>query len=212
MQDFLFTGQQARTPVKVLSGGERARLLLARLFAVPSNFLVLDEPTNDLDLETLDLLEEVVADYPGTALVVSHDRDFLDRVVTQIVAAEGDGRFTVYAGGYSDMLAQRQGAPEKKSTLEGIGPGRKQSRPPRETIAGKLKFSEIHALNTLPDKIEAANREIAGLQAELSDSGLYTRDAQIFARLSARLAEATAARDADEELWLALELKREAMG
>jgi ABC transport system ATP-binding/permease protein len=212
MQDFLFTGQQARTPVKVLSGGERARLLLARLFAVPSNFLVLDEPTNDLDLETLDLLEEVVSDYPGTALVVSHDRDFLDRVVTQIVVAEGDGRFTVYAGGYSDMLAQRQGAPERKSAPDKSAPTRKQPRSPRETIPGKLKFSEIHALNTLPGKIEAANREIAGLQAELSDSGLYGRDARKFARLSARLAEATAARDADEELWLALELKREATG
>src|SRR6201996_6282668 len=107
LQDFLFTPQQARTPVKVLSGGERARLLLAKLFATPSNLLVLDEPTNDLDLETLDLLEEVIADYPGTALIVSHDRDFLDRVASQIVAAEGDGRFTEYAGGYSDMLAQR---------------------------------------------------------------------------------------------------------
>ncbi len=107
LQDFLFTPQQARTPVKVLSGGERARLLLAKLFATPSNFLVLDEPTNDLDLETLDLLEEVIADYPGTALLVSHDRDFLDRVATQIVLAEGDGRFTEYAGGYADMLAQR---------------------------------------------------------------------------------------------------------
>ncbi|MBS0281562.1 MAG: ABC-F family ATP-binding cassette domain-containing protein, partial [Proteobacteria bacterium] len=99
MQDFLFTPAQARTPVKVLSGGERARLLLARLFAIPSNFLVLDEPTNDLDLETLDLLEEVVGDYPGTALVVSHDRDFLDRVATMIVMSEGEGRFSVYAGG-----------------------------------------------------------------------------------------------------------------
>ena len=97
----------------MLSGGERARLLLAKLFATPSNFLVLDEPTNDLDLETLDLLEEVIADYPGTALLVSHDRDFLDRVATSIVLAEGDGRFTEYAGGYSDMLAQRGGMPER---------------------------------------------------------------------------------------------------
>ena len=114
MQDFLFTPAQARTPVKVLSGGERARLLLAKLFATPSNFLVLDEPTNDLDLETLDLLEEVIGDYPGTALVVSHDRDFLDRVATQIVLAEGDGRFTEYAGGYSDMLAQRGEKPPQR--------------------------------------------------------------------------------------------------
>ncbi len=99
LQDFLFTPAQARTPVKVLSGGERARLLLAKLFATPSNFLVLDEPTNDLDLETLDLLEEVIADYAGTALIVSHDRDFLDRVAMQIVAAEGEGHFGHYAGG-----------------------------------------------------------------------------------------------------------------
>src|SRR3954469_21194146 len=113
LQDFLFTPQQARTPVKVLSGGERARLLLAKLFAIPSNFLVLDEPTNDLDLETLDLLEEVIADYEGTVLVVSHDRDFLDRVATQIVAAEGDGRFAEYTGGYSDMMAQRAPKAEK---------------------------------------------------------------------------------------------------
>src|SRR4029078_2977509 len=113
LQDFLFTPQQARTPVKVLSGGERARLLLAKLFATPSNLLVLDEPTNDLDLETLDLLEEVIADYPGTALLVSHDRDFLDRLATGVVLAEGDGRFTEYAGGYSDMLAQREGRPAK---------------------------------------------------------------------------------------------------
>jgi ABC transport system ATP-binding/permease protein len=210
MQDFLFTGQQARTPVKVLSGGERARLLLARLFAVPSNFLVLDEPTNDLDLETLDLLEEVVGDYPGTALIVSHDRDFLDRVATQIVAAEGEGHFAVYAGGYSDMLAQRgqAGAPEKTTAANRTGTG----KPPRQRQAAKakLKFSEAHALETLPARIETANREIGKIAAQLSDSGLYARDAQKFTSLSARLAEITAARDADEELWLALELRREA--
>jgi ABC transport system ATP-binding/permease protein len=210
MQDFLFSGQQARTPVKVLSGGERARLLLARLFAVPSNFLVLDEPTNDLDLETLDLLEEVVGDYPGTALVVSHDRDFLDRVATRIVAAEGDGHFAVYAGGYSDMVAQRGAA--NVMADKGVARAR-PARPPRlrEPAQAKLKFSETHALETLPAKIEAANREVGKLQAELSDSGLYARNARKFAMLSARLAEIKTARDADEELWLALELKREAL-
>ena len=103
--------------MKVLSGGERARLLLAKLFATPSNLLVLDEPTNDLDLETLDLLEEMIADYPGTVLLVSHDRDFLDRVATQIVLAEGDGRFTEYAGGYSDMLAQRGEKPPQRPEI-----------------------------------------------------------------------------------------------
>ena len=107
MKDFLFRPEQARTPVGVLSGGERARLTLARAFARPSNLLVLDEPTNDLDLETLDLLQERLADYPGTVLLVSHDRDFLDRVVTSVIATEGDGRWIEYAGGYTDMLAQR---------------------------------------------------------------------------------------------------------
>jgi len=210
MQDFLFTGQQARTPVKVLSGGERARLLLAKLFAAPSNFLVLDEPTNDLDLETLDLLEETLAEYPGTVLVVSHDRDFLDRVVTQIVVAEEGGRFGIYAGGYSDMLVQRR-APELDGEPENEPrgcPAAKKPRAPRDK-APKLNFSEQHLLNTLPGRIETRNTTIAGLEAELSDPTLYARDAGKFAEFSARLAEARAARAADEELWLALELKRE---
>src|SRR5690349_16389657 len=107
MKDFLFTPEQARTAVEKLSGGERGRLALARLLALPSNFLVLDEPTNDLDLETLDLLQEMLGDYPGTVVVVSHDRDFLDRIATSVIVAEGEGAWTEYAGGYSDMVAQR---------------------------------------------------------------------------------------------------------
>src|SRR6185312_1596899 len=148
MQDFLFTPAQARTPVKVLSGGERARLLLAKLFAMPSNFLVLDEPTNDLDLETLDLLEETVGDYPGTVLAVSHDRDFLDRVATIIVMAEGDGRFLAYAGGYSDMVAQRGQGVSKKSAdakAERRETAAPRARAPRDAAA-KLSFSDQHAL------------------------------------------------------------------
>jgi ATP-binding cassette subfamily F protein uup len=208
MQDFLFTPAQARTPVRVLSGGERARLLLARLLALPSNLLVLDEPTNDLDLETLDLLEETVGDYPGTVLVVSHDRDFLDRVATMTVMAEGDGRFAAYAGGYSDMVAQRgEGVVKTAAKAE-----RKEakSRPPRDSGV-KLSFSDQHALNTLPERIEKLNRDIAALQKELSDPTLYGGDPRKFARLSAQLAERTGARDMDEELWLALEMKREAL-
>ena len=115
-----------------MSGGERARLLLAKLFALPSNFLVMDEPTNDLDLETLDLLEEVVGDYPGTALVVSHDRDFLDRVATMMVMAEGDGRFQVYAGGYSDMVAQRGEGVAKQSAKQSAKKDAPKVRPARE--------------------------------------------------------------------------------
>lgn len=214
MQDFLFTPAQARTPVKVLSGGERARLLLARLFALPSNLLVLDEPTNDLDLETLDLLEETVGDYPGTVLVVSHDRDFLDRVATMTVMAEGGGRFAVYAGGYSDMVAQRgegvaKAEAQTKSKSEAKAAASK-SRPARET-AVKLSFSDRHALGSLPGEIEKLNRDIARLQKELSDPALYGSDPDKFARLSAELAERAAARDTAEELWLALEMKREAL-
>ena len=211
MQDFLFTPAQARTPVKVLSGGERARLLLARLFAVPSNFLVLDEPTNDLDLETLDLLEEVVGDYPGTALVVSHDRDFLDRVATMIVMSEGEGRFSVYAGGYSDMVAQRgQGVAKPAAKPHAKSDERRSppARPPRETVA-KLSFSDQHALKALPGQIETQNKQIAALQAELSDPRLYASNAARFTMLSAELADLEAKRDANEELWLALEMKRE---
>jgi ATP-binding cassette subfamily F protein uup len=211
MQDFLFTPAQARTPVKVLSGGERARLLLARLFASPSNLLILDEPTNDLDLETLDLLEETIADYPGTVLAVSHDRDFLDRIASVTVMAEGDGRFTVYAGGYSDMVAQR-GVEEKKPAARPDSVDKKSApaRSPRDT-APKLNFSEVHALKTLPARIEALTGEIAQLTEELSRPGLYASDPDKFTSLSKRLTECQAARDADEEQWLTLEMKREAL-
>ena len=209
LQDFLFTPKQARTPVKVLSGGERARLLLAKLFAAPSNFLVLDEPTNDLDLETLDLLEEVIADYPGTALLVSHDRDFLDRVATGIVLAEGDGRFTEYAGGYSDMLAQRSGkeprAAEARKPVKAAVEKRARVNPP------KMNFADAHALKVLPERIAVAELKMAELEQRLSDSSLYARDAGLFGQLSAELAEIRAQKDADEERWLALEMEREAL-
>jgi ATP-binding cassette subfamily F protein uup len=214
LQDFLFTPQQARTPVKVLSGGERARLLLAKLFATPSNFLVLDEPTNDLDLETLDLLEEVIADYPGTALLVSHDRDFLDRVATSIILAEGDGRFTEYAGGYADMLAQRNGKMGGEKVPE-RGEVRKPAKAPVEkrvrAAAPKMNFADAHALKILPAKIAAAELAMAALEKSLSDSALYARDPAKFAALSAELADLRAQKDADEERWLALEMEREAL-
>ena len=208
LQDFLFTPQQARTPVKVLSGGERARLLLAKLFATPSNFLVLDEPTNDLDLETLDLLEEVIADYPGTALLVSHDRDFLDRVATSIVLAEGDGRFTEYAGGYSDMLAQRG---EKVPAREDAKKADKEDSRTRPAAAPKMKFADQHALKVLPEKIAAAELEIARLEQALADPALFSRDPKQFSDLSAKLGDVRARKDEDEERWLALEMEREAL-
>jgi ATP-binding cassette subfamily F protein uup len=210
LQDFLFTPQQARTPVKVLSGGERARLLLAKLFATPSNFLVLDEPTNDLDLETLDLLEEVIADYPGTALLVSHDRDFLDRVATQIVLAEGDGRFTEYAGGYADMLVQRGEKPPARPESKKAASGPAVEKRVRATVP-KMNFADAHALKELPGKIAAAELQIAALEKSLSESGLYAKDPKKFAALSAELGEIRSQKDADEERWLALEMAREAL-
>ncbi|MBV9990030.1 MAG: ATP-binding cassette domain-containing protein [Alphaproteobacteria bacterium] len=207
MKDFLFTPEQARTPVRVLSGGERARLLLARALAAPANLLVLDEPTNDLDLETLDLLEEMIADFEGTVLLVSHDRDFLDRTVLATVFAEGDGRFVEYAGGYSDMLAQRgegvvarQAAPEKAPSRE---------RVPREGQRKKLSFSDKHALETLPKTIDVLSKEIGRLQAELADGALYTRDPARFRAASERLTAAEGERDAAEDRWLRLEMLRE---
>ena len=152
MKDFLFGPEQANTPVGVLSGGERGRLTLARAFATPSNLMVLDEPTNDLDLETLELLQERLAEYAGTVLLVSHDRDFLDRVVTSVIATEGDGRWIEYAGGYSDMLAQR--GPAKAST--GVSGGR--SRGSRDDAVSKpqsrkMSFKDKHALETLPGRM-----------------------------------------------------------
>jgi len=211
LQDFLFTPQQARTPVKVLSGGERARLLLAKLFATPSNFLVLDEPTNDLDLETLDLLEEVIADYEGTALLVSHDRDFLDRVATQIVLAEGDGSFTEYAGGYADMLAQRGEAPAAKAEPKKASGADAPAEKPRRVSAPKMNFADAHALKVLPEKIAAAELEIAALEAGLSEDGLYAKNPRRFTELSEKLAKIRAQKDADEERWLTLEMTREAL-
>ncbi len=211
LQDFLFTPQQARTPVKVLSGGERARLLLAKLFATPSNFLVLDEPTNDLDLETLDLLEEVIADYQGTALIVSHDRDFLDRVASEIVMAEGDGRFSEYAGGYSDMLAQRGQGVTAKQAGGGVKADKKAAERKARAAAPKMNFADQHALKVLPGQIAAAEIRIAGLEQKLSDPALYARNPAGFAAISAQLAEIRAAKDADEERWLALEMEREAL-
>jgi len=207
MKDFLFLPEQAKTPVRVLSGGERARLLLAKALATPANLLVLDEPTNDLDLETLDLLEEAIADFPGTVLLVSHDRDFLDRTVTATIFAEGDGRFTEYAGGYSDMVAQRgEGVVAKEAPKAGKPPAprRKSDAPAR-----KLTFNDKHALDTLPARIAELEKEIVRLHAELADGAFYARDPKGFAASSAKLEAAQAALALAEQRWLELEMLRE---
>jgi ABC transport system ATP-binding/permease protein len=211
MKDFLFTPDQARTPVRVLSGGERGRLVLAKALAQPSNLLVLDEPTNDLDLETLDLLQEMLADYPGTVIVVSHDRDFLDRVATSVLMAEGDGRFVEYAGGYSDMVAQR-GAGVSAKPREAAVKAAKAAATPRAAPSSerrKLTFKDKHALETLPARIEALHGEIQVLRARLADDGFYARDAKGFAATAAKLSAAEAELAAGEERWLELEMLRE---
>ena len=213
MKDFLFRPEQARTPVKALSGGERGRLMLARALARPSNLLVLDEPTNDLDLETLDLLQEMLGAYPGTLLLVSHDRDFLDRTVTATIAPEGAGKWTVYAGGYSDMLAQRGLAPERKPPTRTASVAEK-ARPrarPNETRR-KLTFADQHALERLPARMERLSAEIAALKKTLSDPDLYRRDPSAFRTTTENLANAEAALATAEEDWLRIELLREEIG
>ncbi len=210
MKDFLFNPEQARTPVGVLSGGERARLLLARVLATPSNLLVLDEPTNDLDLETLDVLREMIADYTGTVLLISHDRDFLDRTVTSLLLAEGDGRFTEYAGGYTDMLAQRGEAVMPNTALKKRSESRTSTiEPKRERTKRKLGYNEIHALRILPDQIRNAEQEIATIQCAFTDTGLYARDPVSFAALTEKLATVQKSLSAMEERWIELELLRE---
>ena len=216
LADFLFLPEQSRSHVKVLSGGERARLLLARALAKPSNLLVLDEPTNDLDIETLDLLEELLADYKGTLLLVSHDRDFLDRVATSVIVGEGDGEWIEYAGGYSDMVAQRGatiGALARPA--EPVGKKASNAEPSGFTSDGpakakrKLSFKESHALKTLPQTIAKLDKEIATFGTKLEDSALITRDAATFSALTQRLASAQIELSAAEEQWLELELLRE---
>jgi len=208
MKDFLFAPEQARTPVGVLSGGERGRLVLAVAFAKPSNLLVLDEPTNDLDLETLELLQELLTDYPGTVLLVSHDRDFLDRVATSVLNAEGDGRWVEYAGGYSDMLVQH-GKPILPRTV--IRKGRAPSLAPTTGIAPsrKLTFKDKHALQTLPARITQVEAEIRRQQDVLADPDLYARDPAAFAQASDALVRAGEELAGIEERWLELELLRE---
>jgi len=210
MKDFLFSAAQARSPVKVLSGGERARLLLAKVLAEPSNLLVLDEPTNDLDLETLDLLEEMIDDYPGTAILVSHDRDFLDRVATSILMAEGDGEFIQYAGGYSDMLAQRGRGVEAKAQAK-TAKSAETKEPARAVPPAKRKmnFSDKHDLEKLPARIAALEKRIGELQTQLAAPDLFTRDAKRFSGLSTELVQAQHDLAVGEERWLELEMLRE---
>ncbi len=210
LKEFLFDERQARAPVRSLSGGEKARLLLARLMARESNLLVLDEPTNDLDVETLDLLQELLDDYDGTVLLVSHDRDFLDRVATTTVAMEGNGRAVVYAGGWSDYRRQRgQNVPQKndvktKPKTEKI----KQEKAPKEG----LSFTEKHRLDALPGVMDRLAAEIARLEAFMADPELFTKEPVKFRKGTEALVERQKALAEAEEEWLELAEKAEDSG
>ena len=204
LKEFLFSEGQARGPVRALSGGEKARLLLARLMAKESNLLVLDEPTNDLDVETLDLLQEILDDYAGTVILVSHDRDFLDRVATSSIHMPGNGQATLYAGGWTDMMAQigeGTAAPEPTKKPKTAA----QPKPKAAEKPNKLSFKEEHRLKTLPAVIERLEAEIAKLTEFLSDPDLYTKSPEKFAKASAGLTERQEALSAAEEEWLELE-------
>ncbi|MGR3513415.1 MAG: ABC-F family ATP-binding cassette domain-containing protein [Paracoccaceae bacterium] len=210
LKDFLFDEAQARAPVHALSGGEKARLLLARIMAKPSNLLVLDEPTNDLDIETLDLLQEVLSDYDGTVLLVSHDRDFIDRVATTTVALEGQGQITVHAGGWSDYAPKRRLSAEKPEAAPTVAP--KRETPKEKPKASSLSFTEKHRLEELPAEIDRLTAEIEKLQTLLADPDLYTREPVKFAKATEALTERQAKLDAAEDEWLTLAEKAEDVG
>lgn len=211
MKDFLFQPEQARTPIKELSGGERARLMLARVLSRPANLLILDEPTNDLDMETLDLLQELVAGFPGTVVLVSHDRDFLDRTVTSVIAPEANGRWLQYAGGYSDMIAQRKGAEiEQQKTVKTVTTSTLNALPrEKQNSKQKLSYKQKFALEKLPTEIETLHNEIILLEKEFSDPELYMKDGNRFHQLSQLLDEKRNRVLEKEEEWLELEMLRE---
>ncbi|GGA11327.1 ABC-F family ATP-binding cassette domain-containing protein [Neptunicoccus cionae] len=207
LKEFLFSENQARGPVSALSGGEKARLLLARLMAKESNLLVLDEPTNDLDVETLDLLQEILDDYEGTVLLVSHDRDFLDRVATTSIVMEGDGEATIYAGGWSDYQAQRKeiskAARSDKDTKKPASKAQPAEKP--KAAPKKMSFKDEHRLKELPKVMERLEAEIAKLHEYLSDPELYTTAPVKFQKATEALSERETALEAAEMEWLELE-------
>lgn len=224
MKEFLFAPEQARTPIAKLSGGERARLILARILARSSNLLVLDEPTNDLDMETLDLLQEIVSNYPGTVVLVSHDRDFLDRTVSSTLAPANpltpDGKWIEYAGGYSDMLAQQkevaQAEKKQKKVNASKAAGGKASsdksagnKSQAHKSTGKLSFKQKYALENLPIQMEEAESKANKIEAKMADGSFYTTDPEGFAKAAKELETIKQSITQMEEEWLELEMLRE---
>ena len=207
LADFLFTPERVRTPVKALSGGERARLMLAKLFLKPANLLVMDEPTNDLDVETLELLEEQLLAYSGTLLLVSHDREFLNNVVTSTFALEGDGQVRQYPGGYDDYVRQRAAAPGR-STEQRTDAAREKPPPRRDNGAAprerKLSYNERRELDALPGRIDALEGELKEIREALADGSVYRTDPARAKSLSERLPLAEAELEAAVDRWAEL--------
>ncbi len=208
LKDFLFKPEQAQCPVSALSGGEKNRLMLAVALAKQSNFLVLDEPTNDLDMDTLDLLQEVLSEYDGTVLLVSHDRDFIDRVVTSVIYMPGDGSVNEYAGSYSELLAKLQNkTPPKEEKKNAV---KTQDKPSPATVkTAKLSYKQQRLLEILPQNIAQLETEITMIEAELGNPDLYTSDPEKFDTLSARLNEAQQEKEDSENQWLEIQLLKE---
>jgi ATP-binding cassette subfamily F protein uup len=207
LKEFLFDPSLAEAPIASLSGGERSRLLLAREFARKANLLVLDEPTNDLDLETLDLLQEVIADYEGTVLIVSHDRDFLDRTVTVIIGLDGSGKVDIVAGGYEDWAKRR--SPQRSPAKAGVQPA--SDTGPRPAPARKLTYKDQRDLDRLPHEIERLEAAIAADEDALHDPDLFSRDPKRFAELTERIARHRSEKDAAEHRWLEVAEMAEAL-
>ncbi len=210
MKDFLFLPEQARTPIHALSGGERGRLQLARGLRYPSNLLVLDEPTNDLDLETLDLLQELIADYEGTVLLVSHDRDFLDRTVSRIIAYETPGEWQIYAGGYTDMTRQRGEGVKARKIEKQKKEQSSAAATSQKAAAGKLSYKHKFRLEKLPGEMQACETDIADLEITLADPNLFSSDPDTFTKIAAQLEQAKTKLDALETEWLELEALKDA--
>jgi ATP-binding cassette subfamily F protein uup len=205
LKEFLFDEAQARAPVRSLSGGEKARLLLAKIMARQSNLLVLDEPTNDLDVETLDLMQELLGNYDGTVILVSHDRDFLDRVAATTIAMEGDGKATIYAGGWTDYLSQRNQDDFSESVVKSkASKGKVEAK---QTQKAAISFTERHRLEALPAEMARLEAEINKLQELMSDPELFTANPVKFQKATDALIERQSKLDAAEEEWLALEEK-----
>jgi len=207
LKDFLFDAGQARSPVSSLSGGEKNRLVLAKTLAMSTNFLILDEPTNDLDMDTLDLLQDMLGEYEGTLILVSHDRDFLDRIVTSSLVLEGDGKVTEYPGGYSDYIRQRKGRRAEIALSDAKKPAKPVDAPKQR--AEKLSFKHQHALETLPKEIAELEKTIAKYQGKLGEADFYAKDPDGFHKINAAMEQAQVALAKKEEDWLELEMMRE---